>query len=280
VHQEGATDKNLHARFRVFEQQKRENGDLAEQVARMALRLWDLSFQRLRRDHNPVTNFGIVDFYLCFGGKAGGEQLMDVDPQEKSPEGGSKKVNTIYIYAIQTFTDPVEMAREVAHEYGHATLPPVGGFKEPEDWANGYLGERLFLKWIRDLMVTKAYGPFDAMGADLPSLDAWVKKKVDPLAESAGKAGPANPLLAKEGPKAMDAYLGLALYAEATLPAKVFGRSLLLTGSTAAVDYPKAIALAAEEPGLLCLQRAGQLGRKADLGASGKGQGHGQCDGH
>lgn len=243
---EGA--QSFRPKVRVFEQQRREIGDVAEQVVRMTMRLWDLNYRRLKMDHNPNVNFGIVDVYLAFGGKAGGEQLIAEDPQETTAEGAPKKVNTIYIYAIQSFTDPLEMAREVAHEYGHATLPTIGGFNEPEDWANGYLGERLYLRWLRDLLANGKLKETDAMGATLAELDRYVKQQVDPIVDVAALNGPDLSELSKTGKRGMDAYMGLALYAESTLPSNVFARSIKLTGSTSATDYPKAIVLASDEP--------------------------------
>ncbi len=231
-------------RVRVFSQQRKSQNDPAERVARMTMRMWDFLVRKLRWEHNPGANMGIVDFYLCFGGKAGGEQLWDYDKDGER----EIRVNTIYIYAVQTFTDPLEMAREVAHEYGHATLPPVGGFKEPEDWANGYLGERLYLKWLHDDMASGRLGPEDAMGATASDLEAYLKKNVNPLVDAAALNGPDVLLLAKPGAKAMAHYLGLVMYAEAILPTSAFERSLKVMGSTAAMDYPKALVLAAGEP--------------------------------
>lgn len=237
----------FYPRFRVFEQQKKDAGDLAEQVGQMCARLWELTVTRLRMDHKLPTNMGIVDIFLCFGGKAGGEQLIDEDKQELTDFNTPRKVNTIYIYAVQTFTDPVEMAREVAHEYGHAILPPVGGFKEPEDWANGYLGERLYLKWFRDLLAAKVLGPQDVMGAEVEELDAWLSRKVDPLVNAAAMRGPDLGILSKPGPKAMDAYIGLVMYAESLLPTPVFARSLKVITAAAAEAYPKAMVEATSE---------------------------------
>jgi hypothetical protein len=143
-------------------------------------------------------------------------------------------VNTIYIYQIQNAKDPVELAREVAHEYGHATLPPVGGFETPEDWGNGYLGEKLYMRHLRDFSLSGAFGPADAMGATPEQLDRFVKREVELLSEKVWLNGP-------------DAYLGLALYAEEILPPRAFARSLQLIGSTKAADYPDAVILAAAE---------------------------------
>jgi hypothetical protein len=231
-------------RFRVFSQEREEGRDPARAVQRMLLRLWTFNYDRLLLEHSPAYNRGIVDFYLCIGGRAGGEQLFDVDDEGGIP----RKVNTVYLYSLETFTDPVEMAREVAHEYGHATLPAVGGFETPEDWGNGYLGEKLYLLWLQRGMASGRFRPEDAMGATEAQLRAWVKRNVEPLVTATAVEGPNAAALAGKGQRAMDAYLGLALYAAEVLPERVFARSMRLIGSTSAKDYPNGIVLAAEEP--------------------------------
>lgn len=232
------------ARFRVYSQDRKEKDDQAPLLARMLTAMWEENANRLRYDHPDQYNGGIVDVYLCWGGKAGGEQRFGVDFEN----GIQKSVNTIYFYDLSSFTDPVEKAREVAHEYGHAILPAVGGYEAPEDWANGFLGEKLFLRWLRDALVAGRLKPEDTMGAEGPQLDEWVKKNVDPLVITASQSLPTPQYLSDHSAAGMDRYTGLALYAATVLPERVFSRSMLLTGSTSAKDYPEAIALAAEEP--------------------------------
>jgi hypothetical protein len=237
-------DTQFELKVRVFAQQRRETNDPGGMVARMAMRLWDYNAKRLGLDHKAMYDNGRVHFYLAFGGPAGGEQLFDEDE-----EGGiAKRVNTIYIYQVQNVKDPVELAREIAHEYGHATLPPVGGFKEPEDWANGYLGEKLYLRYLRNEILAKRLDPADAMGATGEQLDKFVKREIDPLAHAVWLNGPDFAKLSGSGPAAMNAYVGLALYAEQLLAPKAFARSLQITGSTQARDFAPAIILAAAEP--------------------------------
>lgn len=244
-HVEGAPPRQYGLRFRVFAQERRQANDKGERVGRLLGRLWETNNTQLKFDHAPHFNDRVIDVYICYGGEAGGEQLFDDD---KDGLGRPVKVNTIYIYALDSFTQSVEMAREVCHEYGHSTLPPIGGFVDPEDWANGYLGEKLYMRSLRDRMAAKLLEPADVMGASLESLDAWVKRNVDPLVQAAALKGPDAELLAGKGQASMDAYLGLALYAEAVLPMSVFRRSLVLTGSTKATDYPNALVMASEEP--------------------------------
>lgn len=245
-------DKQSALRFRVFSQERKQSGDKAPMVARMALRMWDRVYHRLKYDHRDLGRMASVDFYLCFGGPAGGEQLFgqEIVPNQANPF----PVNTIYIYQLSSFKDPTEEAREVAHEYGHAVLPPIGGFKQPEVWADGYLGEKLFLKWMRNDMLSGALTPDDAMGANANDLSVWLSKNLDPLVQRAATAYPDGSLI-NESKGGMDAFNGLAMYIEALCPPAVFARSLSYTSDAQKgkenlpppTDYPDNVLTAASE---------------------------------
>ncbi|HEY3780668.1 MAG TPA: hypothetical protein VGL56_06265 [Fimbriimonadaceae bacterium] len=228
--------------FRVYSQERKEKDDKGKAAADMLVHLWDLAYRKFRVDHLPLYE-SEVDVYLCWGGTPGGEQRMDVDLDSVNRE---RKVNTIYIYDLASFTNPIEMAREVAHEYGHAVLAAVGGFKTPEDWGNGQLGEKLFLMWCRDEMQAGRMTPRDVMGATLPMVDAWVKQNVDPLIMANALNGPSFELLGDQGQAAMDAFTGLVCYADAILPDDLVGMSLRLMETDRAKDYPAALLLACQ----------------------------------
>lgn len=236
-------------RFRVFSQDRKPS-DAASKVARMSLRLWEQLVMQLGSDHQDVQrgrNF--VDIYLAWGGVAGGEQAFveDVEFDSSSKRPIVTKANAITIYDIDSFKKPVEMARELAHEYGHATIPPVGGFETPEDWANGYLGEKLYMRWLRDAMVDGTVSSDDVMGARVTEVDEWVGKNVTPLVIEASTSPPDMKLLGGKGQKAMDSFIGLVLYADSVLPQRTFARSIRLIGSDKATDYPNAMVLAVAE---------------------------------
>lgn len=231
-------------RFGVFSQDRKSRGDLAGKVARMLARLWQLNQAHLGFGNPKQFRNGAVDVYLCWGGKAGGEQMFASDST-----GGNRPVpvNTIYIYDLASFGTPIEMAREVAHEYGHACIPPAGGYQQPEYWANGFLGEKLFLLWMRDAIASGKLIEADAMDASVADLDAWLRVNVLPLVAKAASTGPDLTLLKQKSAEAMAAYHGLVLYAATLFPKPILGRSLLLTGSQNAWDYPKGLMMAVQE---------------------------------
>lgn len=235
------TAGDQHLRFSIYSQERKGKDDRAGRVGQMLLRLWEHNYNAFKLDHNLDIKGGVIDVYLCFGGKAGGEQLFGSDAQSGTPT----PVNMIYIYDLASFSEPIEMAREIAHEYGHATLPAIGGFKTPEDWANGYLGEKIFLTWARDEMQAGRLAPDDMLGATKEKLDTWVKRNVDPLILRGGLYGPAA--LVDTGTPTMDAYLGFVMAQNAILPPACVGRALRLTGSTNPKDVPEAFAMAIQE---------------------------------
>lgn len=257
----GEQEDDWALRLRVYHQRKREDNEPAPFVARALMRLWDFNFTLLGLDHKRTINKGIVDVYLCWGGQPGGQHKFDVETVGEFKR--QVTVNTIYIYQLDSFTEPVEMMRELAHEYGHASLPPVGGFKTPEDWGNGYLGEKIYLRYLRDELAVRRLDPVDAMGATFAQLDAWVRENVDPLVLQAAAKGPDTKLLKMTGKQGMDSYLALALYAQTILPSDRFSRSMTMIGSVKAADYPAAILSAARESDTLMLTIPAMLRAKS-----------------
>ena len=228
-------------RFELFSQESTQGSARPESVVRTLLRLFSYNKTALRLEHSPEFS-KVVTVYLCFGGDPGGEQLFDTD---RSLNGA--KVNTVYFYDLRSFTDPVEATREVAHEYGHATLPAVGGsYTSPEAWSNGILGEKLYLSYLAEARRKGELGPADTFGATPEALQAWVRRNVDPLVEDALVNGPRPALLAGTGKASMDAFLGLAL-----LTARLYGPAkltqALFVGGNDPKAFPDAAATAAEE---------------------------------
>lgn len=238
--------KSSDLRFRIFSQNAKRNESMGRSVAFELLVLWSMVHSRLHLDHKKIYEGGVVDVYLCEGGEPGGEQAFEPIPGGS----GDEEANSIYIYDVAHFTDKMEQAREVAHEYGHAVLPPVGGFDGKdgaEYWANGNLGEKLFLRWGRDGITHGKEKEVGFMDTPPVLLDYWVQHHVDPLVTKAAQRPPTSPLLRGTNRAAFDAYQGIVLWCDSIMPPTMFGRSMTLIGSEKAVDYVASAVQASEE---------------------------------
>lgn len=221
-------------RFRVFSQDRKVHEELGPPTTSLLLRLWSYNFSELKIDHKPDYNRSCVDVYLCFAGDPGGEQLFDSDPQAK---GISNKVNTIYIYDLPSFKEPLEKVREVCHEYGHASLPAVGGYDKPEYWANGYLGENLFMARLAKQNLEAS----DLLGCDPSVLAKYVKTKVEPMAFKGATNFPSTAWLSGKTPEHMDRYIGLMLWMQQILPPSILAQSMKIMRTYNPKDVPDAI---------------------------------------
>lgn len=258
-------------RFRVYLQQRDRDMDLGPLVARNLLQLWGYNIRNLRLDHSSSYFLQLVDVYLCDLGKPGGEQRFGEDPFNTDEFGRPRRANQIYIYDLKSFVNPIEMVRELAHEYGHATLPPLGGFETPEAWGNGYFGENLYMMWLeRDARAGKLQ-IVDTMGADPASLTAYVNRNVLPLAQRAAQNGPSAQLLKRKDRQGMDHFIGLGLHAERILPARAFQRSLILAGNDAH-RIAETIVEASAEQGTVTLRVPNDMKGKPIWIPLGKGQ--------
>ncbi|MCH8977801.1 MAG: hypothetical protein IH945_00970 [Armatimonadetes bacterium] len=241
------TDESFNLRFRVFNQYRPDKNDPTDYVARMMLRLWDFNRQRLNRDHSDFIHLRAVDVYLVAFGGSGAEQQFMEDPFELDENDRPARANNIYIYSVSNLDDPLEFARELAHEYGHATLPGIGGYSEPEDWANGDLGERVYMTWLLQAMKAGKLRPADVMHATMDQMQGYYDKTVLPDLKRVGTKGPSLATLARRDKSGYRELLGLASYCAAMMPHKMFGRAVALTASPDAEGFLKGVVEAAAE---------------------------------
>lgn len=133
------------------------------------------------------------DVWLCRDGMAGGEQWR----------------TNIYFYELDSDRSSIEWIREILHEYSHLALPAVGGFTAPEYWANGYLGERLLVRWIQRTpggpeTVEKLWGTFS--GAQ--NFDRLL---IAPPIELYRRIGPSAAWQSRTDKQGMDYFIGQVL---------------------------------------------------------------------
>lgn len=190
---------------------------LARKVARLLLLCLGENRERLKSDH--PTNLPTMDVWLTQ--QAGSGLSPDI--------GGKQARNQIYLYALTADRSPIEWAREVAHEYGHYALPGVSGFKQPEEWANGVLGERLFLRWINEDLQKGRLRPEEIPFVTAAELDMFLSKQVTPLIRRIARDGAEERSLNRKDAAGMDAYTGLVLYLDAVYGSKALLDALAYT---------------------------------------------------
>jgi hypothetical protein len=119
--------------------------------------------------------------------------------------GAEQWAGSIIVHGATADRSGLEWARQLAHEWGHAAIPGGGGFREPEAWAAGDLGERLFLPAMQRAGWLAAWDP---------SLDAapYIARFVDPLRAAFAKTGPVARLVSGTDRPSYDHYLGACLY--------------------------------------------------------------------
>lgn len=130
---------------------------------------------------------------------------------EKGDPGGETYDDNIYLYNVGTPRTPVEWAREIAHEYGHETIPPVGGYAKPEWAANGYLAERLFLRWLLLNRDPKADNHPWVRSLDEAEINT---ARIEPVLRHFAAVGPDSQVMRDTSRAAMDGFIGMALYLE------------------------------------------------------------------
>ncbi len=148
-----------------------------------------------------------VDVWLSRTGEAGGEQYRA----------------NLYIYDFVSERSGIEWAREIAHEYGHYLLPGASGYTSPENWSNGLLGERLFLRWLLDDLVAGRIPAEEVPFVKPADLVDYCAKQVTPLIDRMKNSGPDSAALARLDRKGMDAFTSLLLYAD-----EVYGPASIL----------------------------------------------------
>ena len=188
-----------------------------------------------------------------------GKSTIDAEPEVTATmrpwapiAGNDEKVPGEILFWKAGFERPeAEWLRELFHEYGHVTLPPIGGFRAPlEPYANGFIGETLGMMWaaanpeqfalkIEDKPVVPTFAPARAVDvATAPQADknAEAELRADINEHLQTHALPARALFVAQGPNApfgetgsSQALLyvtGLNVYLERVYGAPLLGRAL------------------------------------------------------
>lgn len=167
------------------------NAALATRIARLLA----LAHQTLTRETGREAANGTAPFdvWLCTGGQSGGEQWRD----------------NLYLYDLETPRSSIEWLREIVHEYSHLALPAIGGYDAPEYWANGYLGERLLVRWLERVPDGPAH--VEALWGDFSGAPNFDRLLLAPPLALYKKIGPSPVWLARKDETGMRYLIGQAL---------------------------------------------------------------------
>ncbi|MEI7834373.1 MAG: hypothetical protein WCJ56_14395 [bacterium] len=194
------TDRTWKLRFRILWQDVPERTDIranqARQVAQFMLRLSGL----VKAESGLGPRFsedGVVNIWLAEDGTMGAEEYGE----------------NVYVFQVAAARTELEWVRELMHEYGHQTLPTVGGYTVPEWAASGRLGERLFLRWLFANPDTDLDNRGWTLGLDPVRLQ---ERRINVLERKFAAVGPEDKMLLGTDADAMDAFVGMALYLDIT----------------------------------------------------------------
>ncbi|MFM7322306.1 MAG: hypothetical protein ACKO5K_12400 [Armatimonadota bacterium] len=128
-------------------------------------------------------------------------------PAADASVGGETRTNHIYVWDADSNRTSFEWARTLCHEFGHLVLSAARGYAAPEGDAAGYLGEALFVEFLK---ADDAPVPQDDHCR--PSdLERYAVERNLPRERKFLAVGPADRTLDRLDGSGMDLYIGGAL---------------------------------------------------------------------
>lgn len=167
---------------------------------------------------------------------------------EQGPPGAEAYHSQMYLYSAQQDRPPLEWAREVAHEYGHLVLPAVGRYVNPEDYASGLWGERLFIQWLAEEAQTVAMVPWPDESAQKALSKLWADDAdfnaasylADTCYTDMGlwyERGPDSPQIAGTGEQSMHYWLGFMTWVQAAFGKEGLRETVDAAPGTSPADF-------------------------------------------
>ena len=185
----------------------------ALKVARLAGRLLRLHKEKVGQEASYQQDEEVAQVWLT-----------RVKAPHKAKAAAETQVNNVYLFEVAEPRKEIEWARTIAHEWGHLVLLAARGYKDPENDAAGFLGERLFLKWLREdaLALPRKTDDF----CEREGLQLYYDRQLAPLMARYNAAGPADKRLSQLNTEGMDYYIGMALDTDEIFGPKVLGFAL------------------------------------------------------
>lgn len=221
-------DEGSGLRRRVIIHHQPDDALWARRTARLCARLLRLHRERFERDAAFPRGSREADVWLA-----------PQTPPGRASLGGETRDNQVYVFDTATPRTPIEWVRTVAHEWGHLTLPAARGFTEPEGDAAGFLGERLYLKWLREEMRGRGGSVDD--GTEAAGLDLYHARQIAPLIARFQATGPNGREWEARNTRGMDLYIGAALATDDALGSALLARGLFSIPGVRARDLLEAL---------------------------------------
>lgn len=143
-------------------------------------------------------------------------------PRRDAPNFGGESFSSgeVYLYLSGVTRTGLEQVRTLVHEWGHLTIPAARGYLEPEPDASGYLGERLYMKWLHET------GGNSSDGTNTADLSRYYSRQIAPLLAQYASGGPASRQMDGRLTPHMDYYIAAALGFEEAFGSRLLGRAL------------------------------------------------------
>ncbi len=191
------------------------DADAARRTARLCARLLRLHRERFVRDTEFPRGSDRAHVWL----------YRQLPATARTTAGGESQGNHLYIFDTAVPRTAIEWTRTIAHEWGHVTLPAARGFSAPENDAAGFLGERLYLKWLYEETVA-GKGTAGDDWTDAPGLSTYHARQIAPLIARFHEIGPIGSGLDDRDERAMNLYIGAALATDHAFGPELLGRGL------------------------------------------------------
>jgi hypothetical protein len=208
--------------------------DMARRSARLCARLLRLFQERFGQE-------------AVFPRDASTARLYLLPPRRDTPNVGGESFSSAeaYLYLSGVTRTPLEQVRTLVHEWGHLTIPAARGYLEPEPDASGYLGERLYMKWLRET------GGNSGDGTVAADLERYYSRQIAPLLARYASGGPASPQMDGRMTPHMDYYIAAALGFEEAFGSRLLGRALFSIEGVAPRDLLAAMRATVARAGTL-----------------------------
>ena len=215
----------------IVHYQTQGDAPIAEQTARLFARVMRLHQQHFGMETAFFHDADYADVWLA------------AQRPETANDGGETRQNQLYVFGIHdTRRTKLEWVRTLVHEWGHLTLPAARGYQEPENDASGYLGERLYMKWLHDEAQTVEGAANANDGTNPADLEKYYTRQIAPLMArfnrpEADGGGPNAPVLLQKNTRAMDGYIGAVCALDTAWGSPATGRTVFGILGTNAPDF-------------------------------------------